>query len=39
MAQSLSNFTDLSRSAERSAVHLEMRDVYAAPDEDERFAA
>ncbi|MEV7845992.1 DUF6879 family protein [Streptomyces cyaneofuscatus] len=39
MAQSLSNFTDLIRSAERSAVHLEMRDVYAIPDEDERFAA
>ncbi|MGW1205575.1 DUF6879 family protein [Streptomyces cyaneofuscatus] len=39
MAQSLSNFTDLLRSAERSAIHLEMRDVYALPDEDERFAA
>ncbi|THA29666.1 hypothetical protein E6R18_23200 [Streptomyces sp. A1277] len=39
MAQSLSNFTDLIRSAERSAVHLEIRDVYAIPNEDERFAA
>ncbi|KUL72034.1 MULTISPECIES: DUF6879 family protein [unclassified Streptomyces] len=39
MAQSLSNFTDLIRSVERSAVHLEMRDVYAIPNEDERFAA
>ncbi|MFE9369260.1 DUF6879 family protein [Streptomyces sp. NPDC006711] len=39
MAQSLSNFTDLIQSAERSAVHLEMRDVYAIPNEDERFAA
>ncbi|MER8027791.1 DUF6879 family protein [Streptomyces bauhiniae] len=39
MAQRLSNFTDLIRSAERSAVHLEMRDVYAIPDEDERYAA
>ncbi|MET7508252.1 DUF6879 family protein [Streptomyces albidoflavus] len=39
MAQSLSNFTDLIRSAERSAVHLEMRDVYAVPNEDEGFAA
>ncbi|WP_145499986.1 DUF6879 family protein [Streptomyces sp. CFMR 7] len=39
MAQSLSDFTDLIRSVKRSAVHLEMRDVYAIPDEDERFAA
>ncbi|MFD8063486.1 DUF6879 family protein [Streptomyces cyaneofuscatus] len=39
MAQSLNSFIDLIRSAERSAVHLEMRDVYAIPDEDERFAA
>lgn len=39
MAQSLSDFTDLIRSAERSAVHLEMRDVYAVPNEDEGFAA
>ncbi|MEU8520873.1 DUF6879 family protein [Streptomyces sp. NBC_01216] len=39
MAQSLSNFTDLIRSAERSAVHLEMRDVYAIPNENERFTA
>jgi hypothetical protein len=38
-SQSLSSFTDLIRSAERSAVHLEMRDVYAIPNEDERFAA
>ncbi|MFD7886394.1 DUF6879 family protein [Streptomyces bauhiniae] len=39
MAQSLSSFTDLIRSVERSAVHLEMRDVYAIPNEDERFVA
>ncbi|CAM5428004.1 Uncharacterised protein [Streptomyces griseus] len=39
MAQSLSSFTDLIRSAERSAVHLEMRDVYAVPNENEQFAA
>ncbi|MFB7030828.1 MULTISPECIES: DUF6879 family protein [unclassified Streptomyces] len=39
MAQSLGDFTDLIRSAERSAVHLETRDVYAVPNEDERFAA
>ncbi|MEV7659032.1 DUF6879 family protein [Streptomyces anulatus] len=39
MSQSLSSFTDLIQSAERSAVHLEMRDVYAVPNEDERFAA
>ena len=37
--QSLSNFTDLIRSVERTAVHLEMRDVYSIPNEDERFAA
>ncbi|MER5492150.1 DUF6879 family protein [Streptomyces sp. NPDC002490] len=39
MAQSLSSFTDLIRSAEHSAVHLEMRDAYAVPDEDAGFAA
>ncbi|MFE8946313.1 DUF6879 family protein [Streptomyces sp. NPDC007856] len=39
MAQSLSSFADLIRSVERFAVHLEMRDVYAIPDEDEGFAA
>ncbi|MER7310134.1 DUF6879 family protein [Streptomyces halstedii] len=39
MAQSLSSFADLFRSVERSAVHLEMRDVYAIDDEDEGFAA
>lgn len=39
MAQSLSNFADLIRSVEHSAVHLEMRDVYAIPNEDEGFAA
>ncbi|MFJ2431652.1 DUF6879 family protein [Streptomyces anulatus] len=39
MSQSLNSFTDLIQSAERSAVHLEMRDVYAVPNEDERFAA
>ncbi|MGX1026587.1 DUF6879 family protein [Streptomyces sp. SAI-097] len=38
-SQSLSSFTDLIRSVERSAVHLEMRDVYAIPNEDARFAA
>lgn len=39
MAQSLSSFAALIRSAERTAVHLEMRDVYAVPDEDEGFTA
>lgn len=39
MAQSLSSFADLIRSAEHSAVHLEMRDVYAVSNEDEGFAA
>ncbi|MGK5637117.1 DUF6879 family protein [Streptomyces sp. URMC 126] len=39
MSQSLSNFADLLRSAERSAVHLEMRDVYAVESETERIAA
>lgn len=39
MAQSLSSFAELIRSAERTAVHLEMRDVYAIPDEDEGFTA
>ncbi|MCX5412347.1 DUF6879 family protein [Streptomyces sp. NBC_00059] len=39
MAQSLSSFADLLRSVERSAVHLEMRDVYAIDNEDEGFTA
>ncbi|MDQ0986765.1 DUF6879 family protein [Streptomyces sp. V2I9] len=39
MAQSLSSFAAVIRSAERTAVHLEMRDVYAIPDEDEGFTA
>ncbi|WP_043253993.1 DUF6879 family protein [Streptomyces sp. Tu6071] len=39
MTQSLANFTDLIRSAEWSAVHLEMRDTYAIPNEDKGFAA
>ncbi|MEU8988538.1 DUF6879 family protein [Streptomyces sp. NPDC048558] len=39
MAQSLSSFADLIRSVERSAAHLEMRDVYAISNEDEGFAA
>ncbi|RPF33419.1 DUF6879 family protein [Streptomyces sp. TLI_185] len=39
MAQTLSSFADLIRSVEHSAVHLEMRDVYAISDEDEGFAA
>ncbi|KOG77379.1 MULTISPECIES: DUF6879 family protein [Streptomyces] len=39
MTQSLSSFAELIRSAERTAVHLELRDVYAIPDEDEGFAA
>ncbi|WP_171164276.1 DUF6879 family protein [Streptomyces sp. I05A-00742] len=39
MSQSLSNFADLLHSAERSAVHLEMRDVYAVENETERIAA
>ncbi|MGW4551138.1 DUF6879 family protein [Streptomyces violaceorubidus] len=38
-SQSLSSFTELIRSVERSAVHLEMRDMYAIPNEEERFAA
>lgn len=39
MAQSLSSFADQIRSVERSAVHLEMRDVYAISNEDEGFTA
>jgi hypothetical protein len=39
MAQSLGSFADLIRSVEHSAVHLEMRDVYATSAEDEGFAA
>lgn len=39
MAQSLTNFADLIRSAERSAIHLEMRDAYAVSNEDEGFKA
>ncbi|MER5782080.1 DUF6879 family protein [Streptomyces mobaraensis] len=39
MSQSLSDFADLLRSADRSAVHLEMRDVYTVDNETERFAA
>ncbi|OIJ92226.1 hypothetical protein BIV25_28425 [Streptomyces sp. MUSC 14] len=39
MAQSLSSFSDLLRSVEHTAVHLEMRDVYTAPNEDEGFTA
>ncbi|AKJ12909.1 hypothetical protein ABB07_23600 [Streptomyces incarnatus] len=39
MAQSLSSFASLIRSAERSAMHLEMRDAYAVPGEDEGFMA
>ncbi|MFJ3639194.1 DUF6879 family protein [Streptomyces sp. NPDC090108] len=37
MTQSLDSFAGLLRSAERSAVHLETRDVYAIAAEDERF--
>ncbi|MGK5529823.1 DUF6879 family protein [Streptomyces sp. URMC 129] len=39
MSQSLSSFADLLRSAERSAVHLEMRDTYGVENEIEGFAA
>ncbi|MET7285290.1 DUF6879 family protein [Streptomyces sp. NPDC005573] len=37
MTQSLDSFAGLLRSAERSAVHLKTRDVYAIAAEDERF--
>lgn len=39
MAQSLSNFADLIRSAERSAVHLELRDWYRVENETDGFEA
>ncbi|WEV25726.1 hypothetical protein OYE22_11320 [Streptomyces sp. 71268] len=38
MSQSLTSFADLLRSAERSAVHLEMRDSYGVENENEAFA-
>ncbi|MFD7508492.1 DUF6879 family protein [Streptomyces sp. NPDC059853] len=39
MSQSLTTFADLLRAAERSAVHLEMRDAYGVENEVAGFAA
>ncbi|MDH6131033.1 hypothetical protein P3T37_000400 [Kitasatospora sp. MAA4] len=39
MSQSLTSFADLLGSARKSALHLEMRDVYAVDNETERFQA
>ncbi|WP_324607579.1 DUF6879 family protein [Streptomyces sp. NRRL WC-3742] len=39
MSQSLNSFADLLRSARKSAVHLELRDVHAVDNEDEGFRA
>ncbi|MER8103686.1 DUF6879 family protein [Kitasatospora sp. NPDC094016] len=39
MAQTLSNFADLIKSARHSALHLEMRDWYSVENEAEGFAA
>ncbi|MEU8923132.1 DUF6879 family protein [Kitasatospora sp. NPDC048545] len=39
MAQTLSSFADLIRSAQHSAVHLEMRDWYAVENETDGFTA
>lgn len=39
MSQSLTSFADLLRGAERSAVHLEMRDAYGLENEVQGFAA
>ncbi|MFD5556164.1 DUF6879 family protein [Streptomyces sp. NPDC127068] len=39
MSQSLTDFSDLIRSARESAVHLELRDEYRVENEVERFAA
>ena len=39
MSQSMTSFADLLRSAQESALHLEMRDVYAVDSEDEGFEA
>ncbi|MEU1281988.1 DUF6879 family protein [Streptomyces sp. NPDC005805] len=39
MSQSLTDFSDLMRSAKESAVHLEMRDVYSVANEVEGFTA
>lgn len=39
MSQSLTGFADLLRAAERTAVHLEMRDAYSVENELEGFAA
>jgi len=36
MSQSLTSFADLIRSAERSALHVEMRDTYSVESERER---
>ncbi|MFG2224571.1 DUF6879 family protein [Streptomyces sp. NPDC048644] len=38
MSQSLTSFADLLRAAERSAVHLEMRDAYGVENEVDGFA-
>ncbi|MEU6060569.1 DUF6879 family protein [Streptomyces sp. NPDC047097] len=38
MSQSLTDFSDLLRRTTRSAVHLEMRDVYGVDSEDKAFA-
>ncbi|WP_326611617.1 hypothetical protein OIE62_19375 [Streptomyces scopuliridis] len=39
MSQSLTSFAELLRTAEESAVHLEMRDAYGVENENEEFAA
>ncbi|WP_328958175.1 DUF6879 family protein [Kitasatospora purpeofusca] len=39
MSQSLNSFADLLRSARKSAVHLELRDVYSVDNEDQGFRA
>ncbi|MQS10931.1 hypothetical protein F7Q99_01200 [Streptomyces kaniharaensis] len=39
MSQSLASFADLIRSVEHSALHLEMRDVYAVENETDGFEA
>ncbi len=38
MSQSLTDFSDLLRSVQKSAVHLEMRDGYGVDDETKDFA-
>ncbi|WP_369184746.1 DUF6879 family protein [Streptomyces sp. Y1] len=39
MSQSLNSFADLLRSARKSAVHLELRDVYSVDNENQGFRA